>query len=120
VRASEGMLVAASRSPADRLKPLSPHGVVGIINRLPQRAATSERFRRFQVGLRTSHPSASIVLSIRGPIDPAEAKVRGTWPVTRRSTMETLIFAFALTVIAILVLADATVAATEPSGGRPQ
>ena len=34
--------------------------------------------------------------------------------------METLIFAFALSVIAILVLADATVAATEPSGARPQ
>ena len=36
VKASEGMLVAASRSPADRLKPLSPHGVVGIINRPPR------------------------------------------------------------------------------------
>ena len=36
VRASEGMLVAASRSPGDRLKPLSPHGVVGIINRPPR------------------------------------------------------------------------------------
>ena len=110
VRASEGMLVAASRSPADRLKPLSPHGVVGIINRRP--AATSERFRRFQVGLRTSHPSASIVSQHSRADRPCRSEVRGTWPVTRRSTMETLIFAFVLTVIAILVLADATVAAT--------
>jgi hypothetical protein len=43
---------------------------------------------------------------------PCRSEARGTWPVNRRSTMETLIFAFVLTVIAILVLADATVAAT--------
>ena len=39
-------------------------------------------------------------------------RARGSWQVRRRSTMETLIFAFALTVIALLVLADASVAAT--------
>jgi len=56
-------------------------------------------------GHSSRHPRARHSASCRG-------KARGTWPVTRRSTMETLILAFAFTLIAILVLTDATVAAT--------
>ena len=80
---------------------------------------TSAQFRRIQAGLRTSRANASIVCAIAGAGRSASCrcKARGTWPVARRSTMETLIILLALTTVAVPALTEAAVAATHVFAG---